>query len=280
MQITYPPEIDEFRKYAIRKDVKIAEQNYFKNTKYQETQIYPLFEILNFLYGHFKPHLYVGGDNGDLSVPLAPNDVIFWLFHSFLDNVYYRFQLSQDEYLVPITYNLGVRLIDETQDIVTSNIDSDNLTYYTDIPVKETFQMGFGDLCFIPDFLIRPINQLLNNETLTEPLAIQRLKTELPLSVLSEYFPLFATNEYSFFNYYFEDVGNCNPKPQINLTNPLFCRTIPAALKFNDTPQGRRQLNAFETLVNFDVTPFLYPAEDFYYNLLHSINQFYCSPYA
>jgi hypothetical protein len=207
----------------------------------------------------------------------------------------YRFQLSEDEFLVPITYNFGVRLIDETQDIVIANIDSDNLTYYTDIPVKETFQMGYGDLCFIPDFLVRPINQLLNNQTPAEPLAIQRLKEELDPLVLARYFPLFALEQYSFFNYYFEDVGDCNPKPQIinNLTNtlsciinplacitdPPSCRNIPAALKFNDTPQGRRQLNAFETDENFDVTPFLYPAEGYYYNL-DSINPSYCSPYA
>ncbi len=275
-----PPALNVFRRYATSQDAEIALESYFNNTIYQKIQIYPFFEILNFLYAHFKPHLYIGGDKGDLSVPLAPDDVIFWLFHSFIDNVGYRFQLSHDELLVPITYNLGVRLIDETQDIVISNIDSDNLTYYTDIPVKETFQMGFGDLCFIPDFLIRPINQLLNNKTPTEPLAIQRLKTELPLPILLRYFPYFATNQYSFFSYYFEDVGNCNPKPQINLTNPLFCRTIPVALKFNDTSQGRRQLYAFQTAANFDVTPFVYPAEDFYYNFLYDINPFYCSPYA
>jgi hypothetical protein len=274
------PELDVFRKYATIEDMKTAFQSYFSNTLAQKIEIFPFLQHLSFVFGHFKPHLYIGGDKGDLSVPLAPNDVTFWLFHAFLDNVGYRFQLAQDEFLVPITYNFGIRWINKTQDIVISNIDRDNLTYYTDIPVKEAFQMGYGDLCYIPDFLVRPINQLLSNETPTEPLAIQRLKEELPFPVLLRYFPLFAINQYSFFNYYFEDVGNCNPKPQISLTNPSFCRKIPAPLKFNDTSQGRRQLNAFETLDNYDITPFLYPAEDFHYNLLHSLNKFYCSPYA
>ncbi len=69
-------------------------------------QLYLLFSTLYGISGHFKTHLCIGGYSGDLSLTIATNDVIFWLFYFGSNN-----HLSRDELLVPNTYNKGFRLI-------------------------------------------------------------------------------------------------------------------------------------------------------------------------
>ncbi len=42
-----------------------------------------------------------------------------------------------------------------------SIIEKDNLTYYDNVSIKESFQLGYDDLGFICDQMTRLINQLL-----------------------------------------------------------------------------------------------------------------------
>ncbi len=155
-------------------------------------QTYPLYEGLFGLNGHFKTHLCIGGFAGDLSITVATNDVIFFLFHQYNEYIAYKYHLSRDDLLVPESYSLGIKLINETKKIVISDIDKYNLTYFENIPVREAFQLGYGDLCYIFDQMIRPINQMLKNEKPPEPVALQRLKTQLPPDILTKYYPKFA----------------------------------------------------------------------------------------
>jgi hypothetical protein len=55
---------------------------------------------------------------------------------------------------------------------------------------------------------------------------------------------------------------------------------MPIALRFNDTRNGRRQYKAFKEAANFDLTPLLNPAQDFYYQMIKDLNKYYCSVYA
>jgi tyrosinase len=235
---------------------------------------YSMFALLFGVNGHFKTHLCIGGYAGDLSVTIATNDVIFWLFHQYIDYVVSKYHLSQDELLVPSTYNMGFRYEPKTQQIVLTDIDKDTLTYYENITVKETFQLGYGELCFIHDQMIRPINQMLKNEKSPEPVALQRLKTQLSPPLLAKYFPKFAQtpNNLTFFDYVLDNVGDCNPNPN--------CRPMPIALRFNDTENGRRQWKAFEEDPNSYLTSGLILAQDFYYEMMKDLNENYCSVYA
>jgi hypothetical protein len=52
------------------------------------------------------------------------------------------------------------------------------------------------------------------------------------------------------------------------------------ALQFNDTGNGRRQYKALQEAADFDTTPFLNPAQDFYYQMIKDLNKYYCSVYA
>ncbi len=154
-------------------------------------QPYLLFSTLYALNGHFKTHLCIGGYAGDLSITIATNDVIFWLFHQYLDYVGSKYHLSRDELLVPNTYNMDFRLINKTQQIVLTDIEKDTLTYYENITVKETFQLGYGELCFIHD-------QMLRNEKPSEPLAVQRLRYQLPPSIFAKIFSEIRTSFWKF----------------------------------------------------------------------------------
>ncbi len=234
---------------------------------------YPQYAILHAYAAHFKTHLSLGGYVGELSTPLAPNDVLFYLLHESQHFGMFKWQLSQDEHLVPRSFNLGIKLDDETQKIVMSNIDTDYLTYFKNISVREAFQIGFGDQCYIYDQLIGPINKMLRNEKIPEPEAIQRLRFSLPPLAFAKFFPKSALypENVTFFDYFLPDVGDCNPEPD--------CKLMPVALKFLDTDNGRRQYKVFVEAANFDITRFAKPAEDHYYEFIYYLNKYYCSPY-
>jgi hypothetical protein len=267
------PATQLFMKYV--KDPKVAD--YFLNvleTSGKTILPYSFFAFLIGVNGHFKTHLCIGGYAGELSITIATNDVIFWLFHQYIDYIFSKYHLSRDDLLVPQTYNIGLRYVTKTKQIVLNDIEKDTLTYYDNILVKEAFQLGYGDLCFIHDQMIRPINQLLKNEKPPEPVGLQRLKTQLPPTLLAKYFPKFAQtpNNLTFFDYFYDNVGDCNPNPN--------CRPMPIALRFNDTENGRRQWKAFEEDLNSNITGVLNAAQDFYYEMMNDLNENYCSVYA
>ncbi len=91
---------------------------------------------------------------------------------------------------------------------------------------------------------------------------------------MAKYYSKFALNpnNLTFFDYLFNNVGDCNPYPK--------CIPMPIALRFNDTRNGRRQYKAFKEAANFDLTPLLNPAQDFYYQMIKDLNKYYCSVYA
>jgi hypothetical protein len=117
----------------------------------------------------------------------------------------FKWQLLHDEHLVSRSFNLGIKLVDETQKVVMSNIDTDYLTYFKNISVREAFQIGFGDQCYIYDQLIDPINKMLRNEKIPEPKVIQRLRFSLPPLAFAKFFPKSALypENITFFRLYF-----------------------------------------------------------------------------
>jgi tyrosinase len=266
------PGIQTFLQYGNLKIVYDFIQ--FFRTMTPVTQPYPQYALLHAYVAHFKTHLGCGGYAGDLSVPIATNDVLFYLFHEWQHYAILKWQLSNDEYLSPKSYSLGLRLDELTKEILVSDYEKDFLTYFNDVPVKETFEVGFGDQCYIYDQLIEPINKIMNNELVPEPAAVQRLRSSLPPLTFAKYFPKFALypKNVTFFDYIFPDVGDCNPE--------LICKSMPIAPKFTDTASGRRQWKVFIEEANFDITRYVKPAEKYYFDFMNDLNGFYCSPYA
>ncbi len=195
------------------------------------------------------------------------------MFNQWLDLVVLKNQLSNDKYLVPKSYDLGIKLNDETGKLSLSDIDTDVLTYYRNVKIRESFQIGFGELCFIHDKLIRPINDIMMNKKLVIPEAVQRMKNTLPYDLFLSYFPNFA-DSLSYFDFILPDIGsNCNQKPN--------CRAMPVAKKFLSDRNGIRQYERLIYDANFNVTPFLHASEKIYYKFMDDLYRYgYCSPYA
>lgn len=236
------------------------------------------FAILLAFTAHFKTHLSLGGFNGDLSTAIAPNDPLFYIFHEYqTDYSLLKWQLTDDKNLVPNSYDLGIKLDWDTQKVLISDIENDVFTYYTNITVKESFQVGFGELCYIHDQLIKPINQIIKNEKRKLPKAVQRLKSSLPKKLFKRYFPKFALfpNRVTFFDHVLPEVGDCNPTKPNGL-----CNHMPLAQRFTSTENGRRVWDDFIHLANFNVTPHVLAAEDTYFDFMNHLNKYhYCSPY-
>jgi hypothetical protein len=55
---------------------------------------------------------------------------------------------------------------------------------------------------------------------------------------------------------------------------------MPIASRFNETDNNRRKYKAFKEDANIDLTPFLDPAQEYYYDMMRDLNDYYCSVYA
>jgi hypothetical protein len=135
---------------------------------------------------------------------------------------------------------VGFKIINEKYQVVLIDIEKDSLTYYENITVIEVFQVGYDDFCFIQDQMVLPINQIIKNQKLPEPVAFQRLKNQLPSPLLAKYFPKYEQNpnNLTFFDFIFDNVVDCNPNPNY--------RPMPIELEFNETENGRRQMTRYE----------------------------------
>ena len=64
-------------------------------------QLFGLFGAIFFYVAHFKTHLSIGGWAGDMSVPIATNDPVFFLFHEGALLNLLKWQLQDDRNLCP-----------------------------------------------------------------------------------------------------------------------------------------------------------------------------------
>jgi hypothetical protein len=118
--------------------------------------------------------------------------------HNYQTDQVFKWQFSKSANLVPLSYNVGIGFL-------KYNIEKEVLTYYK-TKIVETFQIGFGDLCWIPDQMIKPINRLIKNEREEVPTALKRL----PQSILKQYYPRIFSGNFTFFDYLLPEVGDCN----------------------------------------------------------------------
>ncbi|CAG2175935.1 unnamed protein product, partial [Oppiella nova] len=265
------------RQWNLNKTMPVWEPPEWVTSLTQTSKTWPQFAQLLGYSAHFKTHLYVGGYEGEMSDIYATNDPVFYIFHAHVaDYAILKWQLADDQNLLPITYNQGLRYDWERDEILRADIESDYLTYYDNARVKEIFEIGFGDMCYIHDQLVQPILDIMANKRPKVPNIAINLMKSLPSDVFEYYFPKFASKTATFFDYFLPDVQsghNFNHKS-------AFCDEMPVALTFNSTPNGRRLLDVFRTEASIDVTPDAFNAEQQYYQFIEDLNKYkYCSPY-
>ena len=141
------------------------------------TSIWSQYALGNAYNGHFKTHLSVGGFNGDMSRSYATNDPLFYVFHGMAsDLTVYQWQLIDDRNLVPDNYGLGIKYDYDLKRSAVADVYRDTIPDFTDVTVKETFQLGYGQLCYVHDQLIKPINEIMRGHYRPVPGAVHRLK--------------------------------------------------------------------------------------------------------
>lgn len=192
--------------------------------------------------------------------------VLFHLHHNTINNiVQFKWHMSRKENLTPLDFNGSPVFDQRTGTIRKGNVYTDTITGTGGVPVRQMFWFGFGDLCYIADQLVRPINNLMKGVADPVPEALRRL----PKPVLMKYFPrLLRINKTSLLHM-FEDVGDCNQE----------CKPLPKPTFMGETEQGRRQFRAYQYDV-YDDTSDASKAEQLIYSLWSDLDyHHYCSPY-
>ena len=188
-----------------------------------------------------------------------------------------KWQLADDNNLVPSAYSQGSKFDWKTDSVLGADLQNDYLTYYEDVRVKEVFQVGYGELCYIQDQLVRPILDIISNKKPKIPKTVIHLKKSLPDKAFKRYFPKFAANTATPFDYLLPDVGKSFKLKKKYLKG---CKDLPVALGYESTPNGRKFLKVMATEANIDVTPDVLYAEQQYFKFMKTLKRYrYCSPY-
>ena len=187
-----------------------------------------------------------------------------------MDNFGLRWQLLKSEFLTPLSYNWLPRFNpDNGQLIRNASIMTDTLNGVPSVKVKEMFWVGFGDLCYITDQLIKPINNLwkgVKDEKDTIPSAVKRL----PKAIIEKYFPYFQQGNFSVLAHKLEDVGDCNKA----------CLPIPRPTLMCETQQGKLQFEELRYDEGLDLSTKIKMSEQYFYKIWLDLNNSkYCSPY-
>lgn len=203
---------------------------------------------------------------GDFQTDWYPS-LLFYLYHNaFVEVVAIKWHLFKKQFLTPLGYNSGKGSLDKNScELKRPNIRDQKLTGVPQVSIKETFWIGFGDYCSIPDQLVRPINNLMKGLSDPVPTALKRL----PKSFVNKYFPALRENS-SYLLHMFEEVGDCNQE----------CRPIPKPTFMVETENGRRQIRGYEYDNGVDLGSDVFIAEKLFYNFWQDLtNAKYCSPY-
>ena len=195
------------------------------------------------------------------------SSIFFHLHHSSrLNNVFLRWQFLKPTHLTPLDYSNGVRFNPITGNLEKANIRTDELTGVPGVTVRENFMLGFGDLCYITDQLVKPISNLWKGIRDPVPIAAKRF----PQWILNKYFPYFLSANITGLSHMLEEVGECN----------LQCLPLPKPTFLEETENGRRQLTAFQYDNGFSVETKFILSEQILYQFWLDLNRSgYCSPY-
>ncbi|CAG2119125.1 unnamed protein product, partial [Medioppia subpectinata] len=170
--------------------------------------------------------------------------ILFYLYHCYItDVIVTKIQLGGKSFLTPESYN-QVPIVDQMTGLLyNARIQTNKITYFNE-PVLHLFWIGFGDYCSVTDAIVEDVLNTIDNVKPPVPAAIQRM----PRDIQRTYYPKFYSGNYSMFDYYMPDVGDCNAE----------CRPMPVFQGYADTENGLRQMRRYYYDENFVVSPVLY----------------------
>ena len=128
----------------------------------------------------------------------------------------------------------------ETGLIRQADLERDRLIYYN-VSNLETFQFGFGQLCSVPDWLVRQINLVIRKQRDEIPLPFKRLKK----NIFKKYYPDYYYGNYTPFSYSFVQNIDYNRR----------CEPIRRVLNYSESANGLRQLHEYKYSLGYDVSP-------------------------
>ena len=188
-----------------------------------------------------------------------------------IDSAAYRLQLQAPAALVPVAaYGApGVLAVDPNTGYFKQSNIYDKIEYFNRSAI-EYLQFGYGDMCYVYDSMIDPINRVMRGESPVIPTALKRLLSQVPNATLTKYFPLFAQGKLDFTTHTFEELDpNCNPG----------CKPSPYFQRYNDTENGRRQNTMYRYNLDYDMYDVIQKYQINYYNLNRDLNRVgYCNP--
>ena len=191
--------------------------------------------------------------------------------HVYTDIRNVREQLQSSATLVPV--DAWAASVARSVDPLTGTFRPANIydkIVYFNRSAIEYFQLGYGDMCYVYDNLIDPINRVMRNEPPVIPAALDRLLNQLNDSLLAQYYPLFAQGQYDFTTNVFEPI-----EPICNRA----CKPQPFFQRYNDTENGRRVNIDFTYDLGFDQYQPIQQFQQYFWNLTSDLNDArYCSP--
>ncbi|OMH78437.1 Tyrosinase [Zancudomyces culisetae] len=135
-------------------------------------------------YDSFRNNLEYGlhasihnGIAGDMSSKHSPNDIFFFLHHSNMDRIWWKWQNIQAQNMYAYS---GIN-----KDGSAAKL-SDKVTVYND-QLANTMKIGYGNLCYVYDGEVKPAKK---RQEASEMLPEMNLASALSSQVLNEYFPL------------------------------------------------------------------------------------------
>jgi hypothetical protein len=152
---------------------------------------------------------------------------VFHLHHGYYSDCFLaKWQLSKPAYLTPMSYNTAWKFDPATRQMSQANLTTDTMCHYN-TPVVDTWHLGFGEMCFVCDQVVLAINQMLNNQTVSNGALHKSLSKKIRLKSSKTMNPLNTV-----FTERAIDASECNPQ----------CNPMPYPPSYLSDANNRRQL--------------------------------------
>ena len=174
-----------------------------------------------------------------------------------------KWQLARQPNITPLSYNtLIMKYNDKTCATQVPNIAEDMLTGVPNQKILHLFWLGYGNLCTIPDVVIKALVKLSAGVPEKLPTAFKRMDPYL----LAKHFPYLLNGNTSSLLHNCEEVGDCNRE----------CRPLTKPTFLQETEAGRRLLTRLDSRMG-DIARL---AQQHAYEVWYDLNKYYyCSPY-
>ena len=200
---------------------------------------------------------------------LAYVSFIFYPHHTYYtDCLLGKWQFSKPDHLTPKAWNNAWVFDPETRKARKGNITQDKLCHFN-VPVLETWHLGFGNQCVICDQLVQSTAQHKRNESTG---VVNQFLNRIPNNLRKELKPIVSKwNAFQTHGLKTPDPSVCNPRP---------CRPQPRPPTYTSDDNNRRQLKAYRDDWNFNLAPGLLTSDNSNWAAVSLLNTVgYCSSF-